>query len=54
MRSPEAQALQDAIARGVSAYADYLERSDLVFNETGQRDRLARRSAEVASRAVGV
>ncbi len=33
MRSPEAQALQDAIARAVSVYADYLERSDLVFNE---------------------
>ncbi|MGO9632513.1 MAG: hypothetical protein ACLPX1_01300 [Steroidobacteraceae bacterium] len=25
--------MQDAIARAVSVYADYLERSDLVFNE---------------------
>ncbi len=33
MRSREAQALQDAIVRAVSAYADYLERSDLVLNE---------------------
>ena len=33
MRSPEAQALQDAIARAVSAYADCLERSDLVLDE---------------------
>jgi hypothetical protein len=41
-RSPEAQALQDAITKAVSAYADYLERSGLVFSEaenaTGWRD----------------
>ena len=32
-RSPEAQALQEAIVTAVSAYANYLERSGLVFNE---------------------
>jgi hypothetical protein len=32
--SPEAWALQQAIAKAVSAYADYLERNGLVFNES--------------------
>jgi len=34
MRSPEAQALQHAIGTAISAYADYLERTGLVFNES--------------------
>jgi hypothetical protein len=31
--SPEARALQEAITKAVSAYADYLERTGLVFND---------------------
>ncbi len=37
-QSPEAIALQDAIFAAISAYADFLERKDLIFDDTPDCD----------------
>ena len=37
-QSPEAMKLQDAIFAAISAYADFLERNDLIFDDTPDCD----------------